>query len=248
MADVPDLDTRRFFFCTFSQQGDKAEFKFRLDPEIEVQQEKQRFLVLKACVLPKVRVNFPASTVKLNESIDLTIPELDVADASEIVDAINERLTSDFTPLKFLPANQERPFSCVKVTLLPGQSIRVSPSLADAVTEKKTFLRSNLYAKVLRYAFKIRKDFHANTYYLTCNAVERLQIGDAPLPVLSTLSVNYLGERTHSNFTSDTDHILERAYLRPGIFRDLLFRVCDTEGKTVKLEDGLVFFDIRLCM
>lgn len=248
MADVQLLDTRRFFFCTFCRRGDKAEFKFRLDPEIEVQQEKQHFLVVKACVFPRVRVNLPASTVKLNESIDLTIPELDVADASEIVEAINERLPSDFTPLKFLPANHDRPSSYVKVALLPGQSIRVSPSLADVVTQKKTFLRNDLYAKVLGFAFKIRKDFHANTYYLTCNAVERLAIGDAPFPLLSTLSVNYLGERTHSNLTWDTDHILERAYLRPGIFRELFFRVCDSKGKTVKFEDGLVFFDIRLCM
>jgi len=248
MGELQDLNTRQLYLSRNCHQGEEAEFVIRLKEELLVRTNKKHFLDIKRCVLPRVRVNIPPSYVNLNESADQSIPQLDIAGVNEVVDAINERLTSDFTPLEFLPADSQRPLPSVRVILLPGQSIRVSPCLADLLFEDKQFLRNNLHAKVSKFTFKVRKDFLINTYYLTCGALERLPVGTVQLPLVNSLSVNYRGGETHSNLTWETDGIVERAYFKPGFYRELRLRLCDGQGKTVKLNQGILFLHLRVCI
>jgi len=191
-------------------------------------------LDISECVMPRVRVRVRQSHISLNEHIDLPIPQLEIDEIEELIDFINARLPDDFKPLEYLP---EDPL--VKVTLAPNQSIRSSANIADLLFESKTYIRNKVSE------FKTRKDFHSNTYFLTCDALESLPVGEAQLPLLNSLTVNYLGGENHASLSWESTH--EKAFLRPGAFNQLVFSINDRQGEPVKLNEGLLFLHLRLC-
>jgi len=245
MDELQVLGARHLYLSRYCHHDQPALFIMRLSEELEVPSKNRHFLDIKECVIPRVRVRVPMSDIKLNESNVVSIPQLEIDDIDELIDAINIRLPSDFKPMKYVPADNVHPLPRVEVTLSPGQSIRTSEGLADLIFENKTFMRNNRNAKDSEFAFKIRKDFQTNTYYLTCDCLERLPVGKAQLPLLNSLTVNYLGKENHANLQWENIH--EKAFLRPGTFRQLIFRISDRKGETVKLNEGLLFLHARLC-
>lgn len=247
MEDLQAVDTRQLYLSRHCHQSEDAEFTLLLPEELVVSTSKRYFLDIRRCVLPRVRVKVPANQLRLNDGVELDIPQLDVTRVREVVDAINERLTKDFTPLEFLPADRDRPRPCLRVTLLPGQNIRVSPYLGDLLFEGRTNVRNDLLIKTSKFTFKIGKHIQANTYYLICDALENVPVGNSQLPLVNSLSVNYLEDENHTNLTWDTHHTLEKSYFRAGVFRQLRLRFCDGQGRTLKLNGGVLFLHLKLC-
>lgn len=247
MGELQLLGSKQLFLSRHCEENQTARFSLSLSEELLVPTEGRMFLDVKECLIPRVLVHVSESELRLNENIKIKIPRMDVAEVRELIETINERLPNDFEPLKFLPANTVHPLSSVKVTLHPGQSIRTSRDLGDLLFENKLFMRNNRQAKISRFTFKIRKDFLASTYYLTCDALESLSVGDAQIPLLNTVSVNYLGKRKHTRLNWDTDDVQEKAFLRPGNFRQLVFSISDRKGEPVRLGAGPLFLQLRIC-
>lgn len=247
MEDLQNIETRQLYFMRYSQQGQSGSFTLKLPEELEISGTRRHFLDVKECVIPRILVHVKQSNIRLNEVTDLRIPRMDVCDINEVIETINAHLPNDFIPLKFFPANTERPLPYIKVTLQPGQCLRMSDNLADLLFENKTFLRNINRVKQTAEKFKVRNDFLANTYYLICDALEMLQVGQSQLPLLNSLSVKYLGKEKNTNLSWDTSDLQEKAFLRTGSLRELVLRISDIKGQTVKLGEGLFFLHLRLC-
>ena len=228
MAGLPIKD-RHLYFVNY----DKMEFVFDLHEPLNVEREKQYQIVVKECLIPRVKVLVPAGYIVWKEGHKRRIPNLYVSTLGDLVTRLNKELDKHV----FTYSNEGR----VGVMLSIGDSFRVSPHYGKLLFEDKTFLRSGANY----YEFKSRRDYEENTYYLTCDLVNETVVNSCKMAVVDTLVLRYRKGRAQAHLTWEQSQ--GEVYLKSGTYNKIKLSVRDEFGELVKSKGGISFLHIKVC-
>lgn len=236
-------EERHFYFIHQSAHEEgKGEFEFQLTQPL-ILTGTQRIIIRQA-VLPKIKVKFPASAVTLDDRVSLTLPSFYLSSPSEVVEKINE--LSNRLLLEFFPSEIYDSKAVITVNLYPGQSLSVSPIIANLLFEKRNAIANNT-GRLKIYRFSSQKEYEENTYLLTCNLAEKTRVGTLEVPLINTLVVQYREGASQTHLLWTTEETQGRSYTKTGVFRSIKIGICDRDGEVVKLKGGIFFIHLKVC-
>jgi len=229
-----------YYFHRYILNGDEGKFIFQLSEPLAL--SNQQRIIVKQCVLPKIKVKFPDCEMSFNDDSVFNIPAFYISSPSDVVEKINSLLPSPI--LSFYPSKKYASKAVVTLHLPPQQKIRISPPIADLLFEGKTLIE-NKNEKEMEHAFSTKRSYEENTYYLTCNMSDRAKVGKIEIPLVNTLVVQYYeGEsQTHLLWTSEET----QGELKRGIYPVIELAIRDKEGELVQLKGGVLFIHFKIC-
>lgn len=239
---------QHFYLAKFTTGTNLGKFYFRLQQPLLVEKEKQFTLVIKECVLPRVRVLIEAGHIVVNKVNKIRIPPLYVSSPLTLVEYLNSVLPEDYEKLEYAQKDENLPLDRLRVILRPDQTIRLSPNYASLLFEGKTELQNKNETSNLVVDFKIQKNYEEATYYLTCNLLNETEVNEKPMPLLSTLVVQYDRGGTQTNLLWETEDTQEKTWIKTGYHQGIIFEIRDRDGNLVAPKGGLFFLHVKLCI
>ena len=220
-----------------------ARFVLKLREDLQIDNKKKHYLILKKCVIPQIHRMLPEGILLLNNRTRFNIPPTSLYSPRDLVETLNTHLLNNgFNALIF---SQKNSINTVQIILQQAQTLQVSPHFGRLLFEGKTTLQNDGKEQVVSYIFKCQKDYEEGTYFLTCNIMESVYVYSKPLPLLSTLVVHYEKNFGHTTLLWGSSESLGQ--IRVGKYSQINLAICDEQGQVVKLDGGFLFLHLKIC-
>jgi len=236
----PLKEERHYYLHRYISREDEGKFVFRLQEPLFLTDQQR--IIIKQCVLPKIKVKFPNCKVVFNDNPGFHIPSFYISSPSEVVQKINHLLPQPI--MTFYPSEKHASKAVVMLHLLPQQRMWVSSPIADLLFEGRTLLE-NKGKEEVTYTFSTKREYEENTYYLTCNMADKTKVGRVEISLINTLVVqHYQGEnQTHLLWATEET----QGKSKKGIYRSIELAICNGEGEIVQLKGGVLFIHFKVC-
>lgn len=235
---------RNYYFELFPRSHTEGVFEFNLCEPLHISND-DCTLEIKKCLLPKFEVYFLGGKF-IYAGENFILPEMYISSVGEIVEKIKE-ITSNKLMLHFSPKSKKMAVDTFRLDLRAGEKIQTSPALADLLFEGKEVLQNPNDKGILSRVYKTSKDYESQIYYLTCNLLENIPVGNLILPLLNTIVVNRSSKKTHSHVHWEGRPQHSQTYIKRGVYNRITFQIYDTLGRLVKINSGLLFIHIQIC-
>lgn len=235
---------RNYYFEIFPRSHTEGVFEFNLSEPLHIGND-ECTLEIKKCLLPKFQVYFLGGKFIYGGG-NFILPEMYISSVSQIVEKIKD-LTGNKLMIQFSPKDRKMPVDTCQLALPPGEKIQASSSLADLLFEGKRVLQNQNEETILTRVYKTGKNYDREIYYLTCNLLENIPVGNFILPLLNTVIVNPSSKTPHSTVHWEGRPLHSQTYIKKGVYNRITFQIYDTSGKLVKINSGLLFIHIQIC-
>ena len=229
-----------FYLSRPTSDHDTADFTFVFHQPLNVGAEKQYYLDIKECILPKIRMFVDEGYLVVNEKHKIRITFMYISNLTALVQHFNSLLPENFASLQYNDRDR------ITLTLHQNQNLRVSENYANLLFEGKTVL-TNKSLQDSVFVFKTRHNYETGVYYLTCNLLPEINVNKTQMTLVSSLVVRYEDGATQSNLFWENDNALGKTYFKAGYHSSITFQIKDERGNFVKLKNGLFFIHIKVC-
>jgi hypothetical protein len=236
---------RHYYFSWFPSEHQEglARFEFNLVQPLDIGGRER--LLIKECVLPRLKMKFDPLMIVLDGDLKLKAPSMYISNPFEVCSKLAwlmrdaGRAVPQFSWEKELKGG-------LKMTIPPSSKFEVSANVGDLLFQGKTHFE-NSSGQAIDHWFKVQGNYENETYYLTCDLLSRCRVNNLHLPLLNTMVVQKIEGETHSHLLWTNDEVQGKAMLREGLHRAIVLSILDRKGNIVQLKGGLFFIHLKIC-